>query len=239
MSDRPHVTVYNEISLDGKISGFDMMPGRYYERGFRWPSDAILMGGVTAEAFGPMESIEERRQRLPVPETVDLPPGFETLVSDPRPMLVVPDSRGRLHNWLHARRQPWYGRIVALVCADTPTDYLKHLDRRGIEHLRAGQHRVDLAVALDVLYASYGIQSIRTDSGGALNGALLAAGLVDRIAVILAPRVGSDPEAAGLIRLPQRAESAATLSLVECELLDDGAVWLVYDVVRPALPGVP
>ncbi|GAA3711116.1 hypothetical protein GCM10022204_32280 [Microlunatus aurantiacus] len=64
---RPHVTVYNEISLDGKITGFDGDGVRYYARGLRWPSDAILMGSVTAEAFGPNESAAEQERELPPP----------------------------------------------------------------------------------------------------------------------------------------------------------------------------
>ena len=66
------MTVYNEISLDGKITGFDGDGVRYYTRGFRWPSDAILMGSVTAEAFGPNESPAEQ-QRTCRPWS---PPGY-------------------------------------------------------------------------------------------------------------------------------------------------------------------
>ena len=73
--------------------------------------------------------------------------------------------------------------------------------------------------------------SVRTDSGGARNGALLEAGLVDRIVVIIAPRIGQDPCAQVLVRLPVAAGSDHQLRLVESEVLDDGAVWLVYDVV--------
>ena len=229
MSERPHLTIYNEISLDGKITGFDGDGVRYYARGFRWHSDAILMGSTTATAFGPNESDDEQRRELPARELVGLPPGFEDLVYEPRPVLVVPDSGGRLRNWTHARSQPWYGRIVVLVSERTPTEYLDHLDRRGIEHLTAGEERVDLRRALLDLGRRYAVRSIRTDAGGALNGALLAAGLVDRVAVIIAPRIGSDPSAQTLIRLPTPVDDAYPLRLVESEVLEDGALWLVYE----------
>ncbi|HEY5783150.1 MAG TPA: RibD family protein [Microlunatus sp.] len=228
-SERPHLTIYNEISLDGKITGFDGDGGRYYARGFRWRSDAILMGSVTAEAFGPNESPEEQHRVLPPLEPADLPPGFEDLVYRPRPLLVVPDSGGRLRNWRHARAQPWYGRIIVLVSERTPTDHLAYLDRRGIDYLTAGEQRVDLPLALQRLSAEHGVGSVRTDAGGALNGALLAAGLVDRIAVIIAPRVGRDPEAQALIRLPAPVDGALVLRLLESEVLEDGALWLVYE----------
>ena len=228
---RPHLTIYNEISLDGKITGFDGDGVRYYRRGFRWRSDAILMGSVTAEAFGPDESPEEQEHELPALPPEALPPGFAELVYQPRPLLVVPDSRGRLRNWRHARSQPWYGRIVVLVTETTPDDYLRHLERRGIAHLRAGPDRVDLRLALTRLGDTHGVDSIRTDSGGALNGALLSHGLVDRLAVIIDPQIGRDPDAQTLIRLPRATEQAYALRLVESEVLADGALWLVYDVV--------
>jgi 2,5-diamino-6-(ribosylamino)-4(3H)-pyrimidinone 5'-phosphate reductase len=227
---RPHLTIYNEVTLDGKITGFDGDGIRYYARGFRWRSDAILMGSVTAEAFGPNESTAEQLAELPPREPAGFPPGFAELVHEPLPALVVPDSGGRLRNWTHARAQPWYGRIIVLVGEQTPREYLEHLDRRGIGHLTAGRERVDLPLALHELGGRYGVGSIRTDSGGALNGALLAAGLVDRIAVIIAPRLGSDPAAQTLLRLPGALPEAPALRLVESEVLDDGALWLVYDV---------
>ena len=38
----PHVTLYSEISLDGKIEGLLADIGRYYTRSFRWHADAIM-----------------------------------------------------------------------------------------------------------------------------------------------------------------------------------------------------
>ncbi len=227
---RPHLTIYNEISLDGKITGFAGDGVRYYARGFRWRSDAILMGSVTAEAFGPNESAADQRRALPALEPVSLPPGFAELVHEPRPLLVVPDSRGRIHSWRHAQAQPWYDRVVVLVSRTTPAEYLAHLDRRGVSHLTAGDDRVDLARALSVLATEHGVGSIRTDAGGALNGALLAAGLADRVVVIIAPSIGADPAAQTLVRLPVPVAGGVDLRLVESEVLADGALWLVYEV---------
>jgi 2,5-diamino-6-(ribosylamino)-4(3H)-pyrimidinone 5'-phosphate reductase len=164
---------------------------------------------------------------------------FAELVHDPRPLLVVPDSRGRIRCWRHAQAQPWYSGVVVLVSQTTPSAYLSYLDRRGIAHLTAGEERVDLTDALQRLTSELGIGSIRTDAGGALNGALLAAGLVDRIAVIVAPVIGADPTAQTLIRLPGPLADGVPLRLVESEVLDDGALWLVYEVpggIRPTPP---
>jgi 2,5-diamino-6-(ribosylamino)-4(3H)-pyrimidinone 5'-phosphate reductase len=228
---RPRVTIYNEISLDGRIEGFDQDVGRYYRLGFRWRSDAILMGSVTAQAFGPAEPADQRMRRVPAPERLPVVPGFEDLVYEPRPLLVVPDSRGRVRNWVHALAQPWYGAIVVLTSQATPPDYLEYLNRRGITHLSAGEDQVDLAAALEVLHARYGVQSIRTDCGGRLNGALLAAGLVDEVAVIVNPSLAADPRSQSFLTLPHALSAAAVpLALREVDRLNDGAVWLRYDM---------
>ena len=65
---RPHVVVYNEASIDGRVVGFDTDPSRYYRLGFRWRSDAILMGSTTALAFGPPESETDQQRILLRPE---------------------------------------------------------------------------------------------------------------------------------------------------------------------------
>ncbi|WP_141824275.1 RibD family protein [Humibacillus xanthopallidus] len=226
---RPHVVVYNEVSIDGRVVGFDTDPSRYYRLGFRWRSGAILMGSTTALAFGPPEPVAEELRALPPPDRLPVVPGFESLVTEPRPLLVVSDSQGIVRCWQHALAQPWYRSIVVLVSRSTPADYRRYLDRRGIEHLEAGEHRVDLARALERLATTHGVSAVRTDGGGALNGALLTAGLVDEIALLLDPVISSDPDGQRLVTLPHpTAPGGIRLRLTDVERLDDGALLLRY-----------
>ena len=230
--ERPHVVVYNEVSIDGKVVGFETDPSRYYRLGFRWRSDVILMGSTTALAFGPPEPEADQQRTLPPPQRLPVVPGFESLVTEPRPLLVVPDSRGAVRNWVHALTQPWYRSVVVLVTSSTPRDYLRYLERRGIEHLEADHPttgRVDLALALDRLAGSHGVRAVRTDGGGALTGALLAAGLVDEIAILLDPVVSSDPDGQRLVTLPHPGPPGGiSLRLDDVERFDDGALLLRY-----------
>ncbi|HKX13700.1 MAG TPA: dihydrofolate reductase family protein [Propionibacteriaceae bacterium] len=228
---RPRLTIYNEISLDGRVEGFEQDVGRYYRLGFRWRSDAILMGSVTTQAFGPAESPDEQMRVLPAPAKLPVVPGFEGLVYEPRPLLVVPDSRGSVRNWMSTMAQPWYRSIVVLVAAATPSAYLEYLGRRGVAYLSTGEDRVDLPAALEQLNTRYGVQSIRTDCGGSLNGALLAAGLVDEVTIIINPSMSANPDSQCLVKLPHSVQGAGLpLTLVELDRLNDGAVWLRYEV---------
>ena len=225
----PEVVVYNAVSLDGRVTGFADEPGRYYRLGFRWASDAILMGSETALAFGPSETPAEREQERPPLPGEPVVPGFEALVTEPRPLLVVPDSAGRVHTWRHARSQPWYRAAVSLVSARTPDDHLSYLRRRGVDVVAAGDDRVDLRAALSELAERWGVRRVRTDGGGRLAGALFDAGLVTELAVLLVPTVVGDAGARSLVE-GLTSGAATPLALIELERLDDGALWLRYRV---------
>ena len=108
-AERPRLTVYNEISLDGKVTGFDGDGIRYYARGFRWRSDAILMGSITAQAFA-------RTSRQPSsgwtcrPGSRRLLPASPSSVHEPRPRAGRPRQRRPTPQLAHARRSPGTGR---------------------------------------------------------------------------------------------------------------------------------
>lgn len=227
---RPVVTVYNEMSLDGRITDFAGDGLLYYRHGFTWPRDAILMGSTTAQAFGPPESDDDLLGPGPVVAPSPVPPGFEDLV-EPRPLLVVVDGAGRVRTWRHAQAAPWYRGFLSLVTDRTPGEHVDHLTRRGVEVLRCGHERVDLAEALQRLHDEHGVRRIRTDGGGRLTGALLAAGLVDEIVVMVAPALCEAPQGRRLVDLPGPLDrTRAGLRLDDVQRLDGGVLVLRYGV---------
>lgn len=228
----PRVTVYNEVTVDGKIEGFSGDGERYYRRGFGLDYDAIMMGSTTAQALGPAEPEDELSGPGPSVEPVPPPPGFETLVRARRPTLVVVDGSGTVRNWRHAQAQPWYDGFVSLVGDHTPREHVDHLHRRGVAVVAAGSRRVDLPAALEQLRRRHGITSIRTDTGGHLTGALLAADLVDELVLLVAPKLSARHRARSLVELPHGLPRSVDLDLTDLERLDDGTLWLRYEVRR-------
>lgn len=228
----PRVTLYNEISLDGRIEGLQMDVGRFYRLSFRWHADAILVGSRTALSFGPPEPAAEQATELPAPTKEPLYPGFEGLVYQPRPIIIIPDSRGQVRNWQAIHAQPWYRDPVALISRATLQDYLAYLKRRHVAVITAGDDHVDLRAALEELNGRFGVRSILTDCGGALSGALFQGGLVDEVAVILNPSLVGDPAAQTVYCPPTAPGEAIPLRLLEVERFDDGALWLRYSVVQ-------
>ena len=83
-SPLPRVIVHTAVSLDGRTTGFDGDIGLFYELAATWKEDASLNGSdtlIAAEA-----------------EWADSGDGGETRqkASESAPLLVVPDSRGRV-----------------------------------------------------------------------------------------------------------------------------------------------
>ncbi len=224
----PRVTIHNEISVDGRITGFSSDLHRFYLVGQRWHPDAILMGCDTVIAhFQASEAVEEAQ-----PERLVPPDDLAEVAARHLPLLAVPDSRGRIRTWETLLQEPWWRQVVALCTEKTPPSYLEHLGELGVEYLVAGQDRVDLRRALELLHDRYEIESVLTDCGGALNGALFREGLVTQGSMLVTPSlIGGPPTSTLVDSQPLHDGEPVHLELNQLERFEDGAVWLRYDVV--------
>lgn len=93
---------------------------------------------------------------------------FEKIITspeDPRPIGVIPDSRGILRS-LHCLRNLGYLKeIVILVSTATPKEYLNYLEERHYPYIVSGNDHVDYEKAFQICRA-IGCKYMRTDSGG-------------------------------------------------------------------------
>ena len=220
----PRVILHSAVSADGRIDWFAADIGLFYQIISRWHEDATL-GGSDTLLNAPGE--------IPPEAADDLnPPARDP--NDTRPLLVVPDSRGRIRTWHYWRKQPYWRDIVVLCAQATPQEYLNYLAQRRITYIIAGDERVDYRQALEPLNVSYGIGVVRVDSGGTLNGILLRAGLVDEISVLLHPALVGGVSPKSFFRAPDLSspEGIIPLKLVHFEQMDNQIVWLVYEVMK-------
>jgi 2,5-diamino-6-(ribosylamino)-4(3H)-pyrimidinone 5'-phosphate reductase len=219
----PRVILHNEVSLDGRFDWITPDLGRFYQLASRWDEDATLAGSETFLAAYDRED---------APEGDTTPPKRDP--DDPRPLLVIPDSRGRLRIWQQLRKEPYWRDAVALCSESTPQEYMDYLKGLAVEHIVAGDDHVDLRTALEELNARYGVKVVRVDSGGTLNGALLRAGLVDEVSVLIEPRLVGGTALKSIFHAPDLTspDVVIELELTYFERLSDGVVWLRYDVVK-------
>ncbi len=218
--DRPWVRCKLAMSLDGRTamaSGESRwITGEAARRDvhrLRARSSAILTGIGTVAADDPSLTV-----RL-----ADLPEdGWR------QPLRVVVDSGLRMSP--HARMLSLPGETLVATRSEDQ-DSIAALAVAGAEVVRlpAADGRVDLA-ALLALLAEREVNEVMVEAGPTLNGALLAAGLVDEIVVYMAPHLmGSD--ARDLFHLPLAAMSER----VDLEIRDIRAVGRDWRITaRPA-----
>lgn len=162
-------------SLDGSVAGADGRSGSINtpadNRVFalqRDLADAVLVGAGTVRAEGYERITPTRRRRTP-------------------PALVVVSASGRVPEGL---RTPVEGRGAALfvTCASAGARRLARARSvLGAEAVVvAGEASVDLAAALDEL-AARGLRHVLCEGGPGLFTSALAAGVVDELALTLAP----------------------------------------------------
>lgn len=220
---RPRVIIHNTVSVDGRMDWFQPDIGLYYRLVSRWEEDATLAGSNTILAGD-----------VPEEESDESPKPWKADPDDTRPLLVVPDSRGRVRTWDFLRQAGYWRDVVALCSRTTPGSYLGYLRERQVQHITAGDDQVDLAVALEELNARYGVKVVRVDSGGTLSGVLLRAGLVDEVSVLVSPSLVGGTTPRSIFHAPDltSADGVVELSLVHVERLESDAVWLRYEVTR-------
>ena len=81
---KPHVVMYNAVSLDSRFDWFSPDIGLFYEQVHRWNEDATLVGSETL--LNPPEPMpEDIEEDIPIPD-IDS--------NDKRAVLIAADSRG-------------------------------------------------------------------------------------------------------------------------------------------------
>lgn len=204
-SSRPHVVVHAAVSIDGSTAGFEPDVGRFYELAATWQEDVTLAGADTILA---QESALAAAD-LPGPA----PAG---------PTLAVVDGRGRVSAWRELLDAGYWASVVAIHAATTPPR------DHGFPEIVAGGDRVDLAAVLLTLGERFGAGVVRVDSGGALSGALIGAGLVDEVSLLVHPAL-----AATDARRPWHGDApraGRAMTLVAAQTFPTGLVWLRHRV---------
>ncbi len=225
--DRPYVICYLAVSLDGRLDGFAVDLEHYYGIAARFEADAILGGSETSvvaiEKYGGVENTYDEG-----PAPARAAPG------DGRPLLAVVDGRGRVRRWSVFQETPYWRGWIALLAGSVPDAHREYLASRNVDALIVGPDRVDLALALDRLRREYGVRWIRVDSGGRLNGALLRAGLVDEVHLLVCPWLagGSSPRSSFVADDLAPGAPGTPLEGVAVEPFDDGSVLLSYRAAR-------
>lgn len=212
---RPFVTVKFAQSLDGRIATstgdsrwISAPPSLRLAHKLRREHDAILVGIGTVLADDPQLTVR--------------------LIKGPDPLRVILDSRLRI---------PLKSRVLAGVAAErtliaasvsADTNRASAIQKLGAEVLRipaAGDGSgINISRLLQEL-GRRGVASVLVEGGKGVITSLLAAGAVDRLVVVIAPKIiGQGTEAIGDLGIT-RLSKAITFSSVKIRRLGDDVIF--------------
>jgi len=223
---KPYVICHMLASVDGRI-----LPDRWhpplheqgvYERVHdELGSDAWLVGRVTGQEFAARDT--------PYPAPVDSAVERQTWLARPHADVwaVVLDASGKI---VWGRGDVGGDPLLVVLTEAVSDSHRAGLRQDGVSYIFAGEREIDLAAALDTLHREVGIGRLLLEGGGAANGALLHAGLVDELSLLIAPSVEGVPGGPAVFDIHGDAGALDTMgmALEHCEVLEGGIVWLRY-----------
>ena len=181
---KPHIFLNMAMSLDGKITTRDNQGPRFTSNAdkirmgeIRSQADAILVGAATIIADDPTftsspSNMERRIQRGAVAN----------------PIKVVISGSGSVSGtarMFHSNGAP--ALVFTTECI--PPYRLKRLQDVADEVYVVGETEVDFQRVIDILATGYAVQQLLVEGGGAVNFALLEAGLIDEVYLTLCPKI--------------------------------------------------
>jgi len=230
-ASRPRVICHMMTSLDGRIvtTGWPLTPEerRQYELVHAsYEPDGWLCGRVTMEPFAKrMRSDAEvaREHAGSAPrEDFRAPGDFDSFA-------VAVDPSGRL---------AWESNdidgdhVVTILSERVSDEYLAFLRERGVSYVLAGADEIDFQLALEKVRARFGVRRLMLEGGGKINAALLHAGLIDEVSVLVAPVADGREGTPALFDIAARAAAPRRLALEAIERRSDDMLWLRYHVER-------
>jgi len=189
MERRPLVTLKAASTLDGKIAAWNRTsrwitgePARQEAHRLRSRVDAVVVGIGTVLADDPLLTV-----RLPEPWPRE-------------PFRVVVDSQARTPLTARVLTAGRPERTLIAVTELAPRDRIRMLEAEGatVLVLPARDGRVELPTLLRAL-AEQEVTAVLLEGGGELNAAFLEAGLVDRVALFIAPLILGGARAPSLV----------------------------------------
>jgi riboflavin biosynthesis pyrimidine reductase len=223
---KPYVICHMLSSVDGRILPDRWHPPpreqRLYERLHdEIGCDAWLVGRVTGQEFATRDT--------PYPADASVAVERQNWLARPQAdgWGVVLDAGGKVA-W---GRGDVGGDPLLVVLTQVVSDsHLAGLRQDGVSYIFAGEQEIDLGAALETLHRDLGIRRLLLEGGGAANGALLQAGLVDELSLVIAPSVEGVPGGPAVFDIHDGPGALHAMGMVldQCQVLEGGFVWVRY-----------
>jgi riboflavin biosynthesis pyrimidine reductase len=225
---KPYVLCHMVTSVDGRIWGSrwrpqaNVVPNLFERLHDQLGGGSWLCGRVTAQEFA-------RGKGKSYPPTDKVFPRENWFAQrEAKAWGIFLDSHGKAC-W---ERSDCGGDPILVVLTEAvPDSHLAGLRADGVSYIFAGATEIDLAAALETLNRELGIERLMVEGGGGANGALLRAGLIDEVSLVITAAIDGSSGAPTVFNSGEVDLGPApieTMTLASHEVLENGAVWLRY-----------
>ena len=235
VSRRPRVVCHMATSVDGRIvvdgwpsSAAAAVRRQYEEVHASYEAEGWMCGRVTMEPFAGGARPETEVAR-------------EYTSGTPRDDFVAPGNYDSFAFAIDASgRLAWESNdidgdhVVTILSERVSDEYLAFLREHRVSYMLAGARDVDLTLALEKIGERFGVGTLMLEGGGRINGALLRAGLIDEVSVLIAPVADGRVATPALFDVDGGDAGPQTLALESVERRADDVLWLRYRVERNA-----
>lgn len=236
---KPYVLCHMVCSVDGRIWGSrwrpkaNVVPNLFEKLHDQMGGGSWLCGRVTAQEFAKGKESHYPPSRETFPRT-NWFAQREAKENSKTSWGIFLDAHGKA---VWARKDIGGDPILVILTEAVPDSHLAGLRADGVSYIFAGKTEIDLAAALETLNRELGIERIMLEGGGGANGALLRAGLIDELSLVICPVI--DGSTGGPIVFnsgdtdlgPAPIES---MTLASHEVLEGGTMWLRYKLSSKA-----
>lgn len=232
---RPKITCHMATSLDGRLHPSrwsqaadgpmkDLVDRQYERLGREFDADGWIVGRRTMA-----EIADEGERPQPLDEPIDRPPHVVERAG--RQLAIAVDPSGRL---IFDSGELSGEQVVVILSTRVPEAVLDAHRAKGIAYVFAGPDGHDLQTAMKTIGERFDARHLLLEGGGTINGAFLAAGLIDAVSTLIAPAIdgltGVDAIYDHAGEPDERPAAKLRLTLTSCETLDGGLVWLRHGV---------
>ncbi|MGP5670941.1 dihydrofolate reductase family protein [Brachybacterium alimentarium] len=125
--------------------------------------------------------------------------------------------------------------MVELIPASVSDAFKAHLRSVGVSYILAGEEQLDMAQAVRRIGEIFEMDELILGGGGTLNWSMVRDGLCDEISLVLMPTADGETPTNSLFEANEKYSAPVPIqfALKNVEALDDGSVWLRYDVLGP------
>ncbi len=219
---RPYIICHMIASVDGRID-CDMTEqiegdNEYYEALDELHCPSMLMGRVTMQMHYASDELFTTTDTTPI--------GLESYHTTHRDCsyCIAIDTMGKLQ-W---QRNEFDGQsLLVITSQDCPRSYHSRLTEQGISWIAVGEGCIDLPRAMNLLREHFGVERLAVTGGGHINGAFLAAGLLDEVSCMIAPGIDGRGNMTAVFDGLHSDKQPTRLQLTSVRQMGD-TVWIRY-----------